>query len=70
MHSLRPRLFGGFQRRIQAFMQHGFQQGGGYRPAGTVPDTCFFIEVYGFEAISSRMFGFRQMVYRLINSQC
>jgi hypothetical protein len=51
-------------------MQHGFQQGGGYRPAGTVPDTCFFIEVYGFEAISSRMFGFRQMVYRLINSQC
>jgi len=33
-----------------------------YGPAGTVPATCFFIEMYGFEATSSRMFGFRQMV--------
>ena len=44
--------------------------GGGCRPTGTVPGTCFFIEKYGFEATSARMFGFRQMVYRLINSQC
>jgi hypothetical protein len=35
-----------------------------------VPDTCLFTEVCGFEAISSRMFGFRRMVCRLINSQC
>jgi hypothetical protein len=44
--------------------------GGGYRPEGMVSDILFFIEMYGFEATALRMFGFRQMVCRLINSQC